>query len=106
MAIELNDLKDWRFEVDYERIAWATFDRENESMNTLGKRAMEELGLIVAAVEGGASRGDIRGLIIMSGKETGFIAGADIRDFQGYETAADVEKSVRQGIALFNQVEA
>ena len=106
MSTELNDLKDWRFEVDFEQIAWAIFDRENESMNTLGKRAMEELGQIVAAVEGGASRGDIRGLIIMSGKETGFIAGADIRDFQGYESAADVEKSVRQGIALFNQIEA
>ena len=32
-------LRDWRFEVDFERIAWAIFDREGENANALGRRA-------------------------------------------------------------------
>ena len=34
-------LKDWRLNVDVEKIAWATFDREGESANSLGRRPLE-----------------------------------------------------------------
>ena len=47
MTSTLPDLKDWRLSVDYEGIAWAVIDREDESMNSLGRRATEELGEIV-----------------------------------------------------------
>ena len=33
MTTTLPDLQDWRFTVDFERIAWAVIDREGESMN-------------------------------------------------------------------------
>ena len=39
----LPDLKDWRFSVDQWGIAWAVFDREGESQNSLGRRPLEEL---------------------------------------------------------------
>ena len=51
MTVQMNDLKDWRFEIDFEDIAWATFDRENESANTLGRRPTEELEAIITRVE-------------------------------------------------------
>ena len=105
MPVELENLKDWRFEIDFEDIAWAIFDRENESMNTLGVRPLEELGKIVQAVEGAAGRKEVRGLIIISGKDSSFIAGADIRDFKDFKTTREVEASVKLGIALFNQIE-
>ena len=35
-AGDLSDLHDWRFDVDTEEIAWAIFDREGESANSLG----------------------------------------------------------------------
>ncbi len=63
----LPDLKDWRFSVDQWGIAWAEFDREGESQNALGRRPLEELGEIVAAVETGARDKSIRGLVIISG---------------------------------------
>ena len=47
-------LKDWRYEIDNEGIAWATFDREGASANALGRRPIEELERIVSAVEQGA----------------------------------------------------
>ena len=40
-------VKDWKFSVDQWGIAWAVFDREGESQNSLGRRPLEELGAIV-----------------------------------------------------------
>jgi enoyl-CoA hydratase/carnithine racemase len=70
----LPDLKDWHFSVDQWGIAWAEFDREGESQNSLGRRPLEELAKIVEVVETGAKAREIRGLVISSGKERGFIA--------------------------------
>ena len=58
------------------------FDREGESQNSLGRRPLEELAQIVEAVERASRDGESRGLVIMSGKEKGFIVGADIREFE------------------------
>ena len=69
MAMTLPDLQDWRFTVDFEGIAWAIIDRQGESMNSLGRGPTEELGEIVKAVEDMATRGEVKGLVLMSGKE-------------------------------------
>ena len=50
------NLQDWRFAIDIEGIAWAVIDRKGESMNSLGRRPIEELGEIVKAVEAAAAR--------------------------------------------------
>ena len=52
----LPGLKDWRFSIDQQGIAWAMFDREGESQNSLGRRPLEELGAIVERVEAGRAR--------------------------------------------------
>ncbi len=35
---DMNALRDWRFSIDLQGIAWAVFDREGESQNSLGRR--------------------------------------------------------------------
>ena len=77
MSKTLSKLQDWTFTVDYEGIAWAVFDRKGESMNSLGRRPTEELDQIVKVVEE-AKAGEIKGLVLISGKDSSFIAGADI----------------------------
>ena len=69
MTSTLPDLKDWRLSVDYEGIAWAVIDRKGESMNSLGRRATEELGEIVRYVEEASAKGEVKGLVLMSGKD-------------------------------------
>jgi len=101
----LPDLKDWRFTVDQWGIAWAEFDRDGESQNSLGRRPLEELGQIVEKVEEGARARDIRGLVITSGKERGFIVGADIREFAELGTEMDVIENLRPVTALFDRIE-
>ncbi len=105
MATPLPDLKDWRFTVDYEGIAWAVIDREGESMNSLGRRPSEELGEIVRYVEDAAARGEVRGLVLMSGKDSSFIAGADIREFEGFDTEPKIKEVVRQTLELLDRID-
>jgi len=99
------DLKDWRFSVDREKIAWAVFDRENESANALGRRPLEELGRIVDRVDAGANDGGIAGLVITGGKPGAFIVGADINEFDALDTVEKVKSSIKPVLELFNRIE-
>ena len=104
MPIKIPDLKDWTFSIDFEGIAWAVADREGERMNALGRRPTEELEKIVTAVEG-AEAGQVKGLVLISGKDTSFIAGADINEFDGYDSEEKITDAVRQTLELFDRIE-
>jgi 3-hydroxyacyl-CoA dehydrogenase/enoyl-CoA hydratase/3-hydroxybutyryl-CoA epimerase len=102
----LPNLKDWRFSVDFEGIAWALIDREGVRMNSLGRRPTEELGEIVRWVEEAATRNELAGLVIMSGKPSGFIVGADIREFESFAVSeASVTEAVNQTLELFDRID-
>ena len=96
--VDVNALRDWRFSVDVQGIAWAVFDREGESQNSFSRRALEELGAIVERTEQGVREQSVRGLVIISGKEKGFIVGADVREF---EQLSD-ERQVIESVSLVN----
>jgi 3-hydroxyacyl-CoA dehydrogenase/enoyl-CoA hydratase/3-hydroxybutyryl-CoA epimerase len=100
-----SQLKDWRFSIDGEGIAWATFDREGESANSLGRRPIEELDAIIERTEAEARAKTIRGLVIMSGKERGFIVGADIREFETFQSEQDVVNALKPVNALLDRIE-
>ena len=80
-------------------------DREGESMNSLGRRPTEELGEIVTAVEEAAASGEVKGLVLISAKESSFIAGADIREFERFDTEQKIEDVVRQTLELLNRID-
>lgn len=96
---------DWHFTVDQEGIGWAVFDREGQSANALGTRPLEELGKIVEWAEEGARLRTMSGLVILSGKDKGFIVGADINEFDGFTTEAEVIDRLRMVLALFDHIE-
>jgi 3-hydroxyacyl-CoA dehydrogenase / enoyl-CoA hydratase / 3-hydroxybutyryl-CoA epimerase len=106
MAANAGNLKHWHFQTDVEEIAWAIIDVEGQSQNTLGRAQFEELEAIVRAVEEGARNKSVRGLVIMSGKEKSFIAGADIREFDNLATEDQVIEVVKAGTGVFDRIEA
>ena len=71
--------KHWQLERDNENIAWLAIDRCDESVNTLNSDVMQELDTILSELETALPAG----LVIYSPKASGFIAGADIREFEG-----------------------
>jgi 3-hydroxyacyl-CoA dehydrogenase / enoyl-CoA hydratase / 3-hydroxybutyryl-CoA epimerase len=106
MPTPLPALHDWRFSVDFEGIAWALMDREGENVNSLGRRLTEELGAIVKWVEEASMRGEVKGLVIMSGKPSGFLVGADIREFARFGTEPDIKAVVAETLSLLDRIEA
>ena len=105
MATPLPNLQDWHFSIDFEGIAWAVIDRQGESMNSLGRRPTEELAEIVKTVESAAAAGEAKGLVIISAKESSFISGADIREFQNFDTEEKIKDVVRQTLELFDRID-
>lgn len=103
---ELLELRDWKFSVDIEGIAWAILDREGESANSLGQRVLTELATITDHVEQGARDKRIRGLVFMSGKPNSYIVGADIREFDSFNSETEVMEGLKPVLDLFDRIEA
>jgi 3-hydroxyacyl-CoA dehydrogenase/enoyl-CoA hydratase/3-hydroxybutyryl-CoA epimerase len=74
------NLETFKFEVDADGIAVATFDVPGRSMNTLTAKAVQDLAAIADEVGSNAA---IKGLVITSGKTSGFCAGADLGELGG-----------------------
>jgi 3-hydroxyacyl-CoA dehydrogenase/enoyl-CoA hydratase/3-hydroxybutyryl-CoA epimerase len=105
MALDPASLKDWRYELDREGIAWATFDREDASANALGRRPLEELGAIIEEAERAGRAGTIKGLVFISGKQRGYIVGADINEFEKFTSEAEVIAEVGMVNAMLDRLE-
>jgi 3-hydroxyacyl-CoA dehydrogenase/enoyl-CoA hydratase/3-hydroxybutyryl-CoA epimerase len=92
----------WSFEVDADQIGWLTLDRPGASANTLSQAVLLELE---RQVQGLATR-PLRGLVIRSAKASGFIAGADIREFPNFDSHTLALERIRQGQRTFSAIEA
>jgi 3-hydroxyacyl-CoA dehydrogenase/enoyl-CoA hydratase/3-hydroxybutyryl-CoA epimerase len=57
------------------------------------------------AVEQAAASGEVKGLVLMSAKERSFIAGADIREFENFDTEQKIEDVVKQTLELLNRID-
>ncbi len=84
-------------------IALLTLDAPGKGANVLSRHVLEELASHLDALE---KRTDLAGLVLRSGKEHSFIAGADLREFAASFTAPkeDVVQMCRAGHALFGRL--
>jgi 3-hydroxyacyl-CoA dehydrogenase/enoyl-CoA hydratase/3-hydroxybutyryl-CoA epimerase len=97
----LSELRHWRLDVAADDIAWLCFDRKDAGANTLSTVTMTELHSVLVEL----SRRRLRGLVIHSGKDSGFIAGADINEFPNLDSEARAFELTRQGQMLFQMLE-
>jgi len=91
----------WKISTDRDDILWVVCDRANESTNSLSQAVLKEFNEIVIYAE------SLRptGMVITSAKENGFIAGADIREFEGYEKAEEVTALITEGHQMLMRLE-
>jgi 3-hydroxyacyl-CoA dehydrogenase/enoyl-CoA hydratase/3-hydroxybutyryl-CoA epimerase len=106
MPTPIPTLHDWHLKLDFEGIAWAVLDREGEKVNSLGRRFTEELGEIVKWAEENAKTGEVKGLVLISAKPTGFLVGADIREFSRFDTEPHIKQVVAETLQLLDRIEA
>ena len=93
-------MKHWQLIREEDGIAIAVFDKAGESTNSLSAEAMAEFGLILDELD----RQPPTGLIFRSGKEAGFIAGADIEEFSQLDSAERGRALVARGWELFKRL--
>jgi 3-hydroxyacyl-CoA dehydrogenase/enoyl-CoA hydratase/3-hydroxybutyryl-CoA epimerase len=94
-------MKHWRLHYD-DGVAWATLDRQGEAANALSAEVLAEL----AEMLDGFDREPPKGLVFRSGKEAGFIAGADIEEFAHLDSAEKGRALIARGWDLFNRLAA
>ncbi|MEP4891737.1 MAG: fatty acid oxidation complex subunit alpha FadJ [Aliiglaciecola sp.] len=83
-------------------VAILTIDVPGESMNTLKMEFAEQISVMLDEIE---SNSKIKGVVVVSGKENSFIAGADISMLASCETAHDVEVIATGGQQIFQRIE-
>src|SRR3990167_1503028 len=94
--------QNWRLEIDKDQIAWLFFDKKNAAINTIDQHVMHELS---AALDHLEKNHAVCGLIITSGKTTGFAAGADISQFKELKDTEQATTLLTEGQRIFNQLE-
>jgi 3-hydroxyacyl-CoA dehydrogenase/enoyl-CoA hydratase/3-hydroxybutyryl-CoA epimerase len=86
---------------DGDGVVWLLFDRAGASANTLSADVIEELALVLAALENQRPAG----IVIRSAKKSGFIAGADVNEFRGATDPRAVETAIGRAHAVIDRLE-
>ena len=97
------DLMHWLANVDEDGIAWLHLKTDGKSVNVLNHAVMVELESILDRLE---SKEDLNGVAMLSGKQGGFVYGADIHEFETLKTASEVANHMLYVHGLFNRIEA
>ncbi len=99
---EAKSYQHWRKEQDSDDIIWLTLDYADGKTNILCKAVLEELESLLEEVEYDKPSG----VVITSGKSSGFIAGADIKEFTTLKDQDDGFALVRRGQSILDRIEA
>lgn len=106
MADTLPHLKHWTFTVDFEGLGWLIIDTPKSPVNTLSRESITELDTIVTAIEGMVPAGELKGVILLSAKDSGFIAGADVTEFDDMADPGVLTGALNRTHQLFDRIEA
>ena len=98
----MSDPKNWRMETDGDGIVWLCIDKEDASANVLSGSVLEEFSEIIARFEANPPRG----LVLYSGKNNGFVMGADINEFTSIKSAEQAFELIRLGQQVMDRLEA
>ncbi|WMT86359.1 3-hydroxyacyl-CoA dehydrogenase NAD-binding domain-containing protein [Pelagibacterium sp. 26DY04] len=94
----------WEFSTDFEGIGWLTLDVKDNSVNVLSREVIAELETLVGHFENLGRAGELAGVVLLSGK-SGFIAGADISEFDQMSDPAVLPEALKRTHALFQRIE-
>ncbi len=85
--------RSWHEEIDAEGIVWLTLNKPQVSVNTLSSPVLEERGEIL----GRLASEPLRGLVLQSGKSSGFVLGADVKEFTTLRSIDEARALVLRG---------
>ena len=90
----------WKTDIGADGILVLTFDRADASVNAFNRDVLDELAQITERL----SFEPPKGVVIRSGKPDGFIAGADIREFEEFAKQGRILESIERGQRVFQSI--
>ncbi len=90
----------WQVEPREDGILVLGLDRAGESVNALAQDVLLELDAILERI----SLDPPKGVVIRSLKPSGFIAGADIREFREFDARGTTDDAIRRGQQVFQRL--
>lgn len=94
--------KHWKCVIDENNIAWLHLDQSGNKVNTLSSDVLKELEQQLHSLE----QQTPTGLVIVSDKPSGFIAGADVNEFKDHLDEEKTFTYIRYCQLLFDRLEA
>ena len=94
--------KNWRLEKDPDNIVWCYIDVDGKSTNVLSSEVLQELDAVLESFHENIPSG----LIILSGKDNGFIAGANIDEFTKIVNSEQALALIKKGQTVFDKLES
>jgi 3-hydroxyacyl-CoA dehydrogenase/enoyl-CoA hydratase/3-hydroxybutyryl-CoA epimerase len=102
---QMPQTKHWSFHRDVEKLGWLTINTPDAPVNTLSREAIMELEQLVTRFEELAETDELAGVIVLSGKDSGFIAGADVSEFDAMSDFSVLPEALKRTHALFARIE-
>jgi len=99
--MEKSAYKHWFLATDDNDITVLNFDKEGSKTNVLSVEVLDEFNLVLNEI----SNIQPKGLIIMSAKSSGFIAGADINEFLEVNNTQEALTLIHRGQNVFTKLE-
>lgn len=92
----------WKPDSDQEGIVWCRFDKAESGTNVLSSEVLAEFNSLLGRLVDQQARG----LVILSAKPNGFIAGADVSEFTAVQTPEQARTLIDLGQTAFNTLAA
>lgn len=94
-----------QLEISGDGVAWLVFDRPDARANILTRGVMERLDALLGEIEEAAASGTVRAVVVRSGKDGRFIAGADVGEIANVTDPAVGAQAAAMGQQLFRRLE-
>ena len=92
----------WKINNDPTGIAWLHLDKADSTTNVLSADILNEFSNILDELEKKLPRA----VVLLSDKDNGFIAGADVKEFTTFENEETALQAIQRAHTIFNRVEA
>ena len=92
----------WQLDRDSDAVVWLTLDKPGTSANVLSSTVLKELDALIEPL----ARNPPRAVVVISGKKSGFVAGADIKEFTSITNAEEGYRLIHAGQEVMNRLEA
>ena len=95
-------ISDWITHTDDQGIFWLTLDLQGTDTNVLSSSVLDQLNLLIDQIVADKPKG----VIFRSGKSSGFIAGADVKEFLTITNKQEALIMIKRGQNVFSRIES